>query len=309
MPDLDALQRLYATTAVLYETNIIPTFGPLAYDLANWVVRSYLEQATGGLRDPFAVDLLGETFVHIHDRVRVLDVGTGTGILARALGNNSMISFRVIGLDLSMDMLKIGAARCADLGLNSIRFLRADVHRMPLRRGSIDLAVSSFGLNHTEPKKALRALAAVLRPGRGILAFQEWGAEDSCTQIVNELVKRYAPDDVPGLDEAMRECTTSRKPWYDQLQDEDDFREMLAAVGFKQVWAREAPFVTIHFDSVQGFLDGKLTWPARRLPIAAMSEATRAEFYADLNAGLAQYANPGGSLDWSPPLFRIFALR
>jgi hypothetical protein len=40
-----------------------------------------------------------------------------------------------------------------------------------------------------------------------------------------------------------------------------------------------------------------------------MSEATRAEFYADLYARLAQYANPDGSLDWSPPLFRVFAMR
>jgi hypothetical protein len=39
-----------------------------------------------------------------------------------------------------------------------------------------------------------------------------------------------------------------------------------------------------------------------------MDEAQREAFYAEVRGKLSAYANRDGSFDWSPPLFRVFAV-
>jgi hypothetical protein len=172
----------------------------------------------------------------------------------------------------------------------------------------VDLAVSSFGLNASRPKKVLRSIVRVLRSGKGILAFQEWGALDPASKLVEDVLNEYTPEEVPGLDEALARLNAASKPWYDQLQYAEDYYEMLKEVGFDLVWVDEAPFAKVHMPSIEIFLTYKLAWPVRRLSIAAMAEPQREAFYADARGKLSTYANPDGSFDWSPPLFRVFAV-
>jgi len=299
MSNLDGLRSLYAQTAPFYEAQIVPVFASLADDLARWIVDCAGARLNYSLYDAFDVD----RNVTAPPRLRVLhalDIGTGTGLLARRLADKLAI---VYGVDLSAAMLTVARSFASA----NVHFIEADLHQLPLRRGAVQIVASNFGLNASEPKRSLRALAALLRRGEGMLAFQEWGAEDDLSRLVDDVIEKYAPENVPGLDALVRDYYARPKPWYDQLQDVEDYYEMLKNMGFDLVWVREAPFATVHLPSAETFLRYKLAWPMRRLSIAALPPAIRAEFEAELRERVNTFTNPDGSLDWSPPLFRIFA--
>jgi ubiquinone/menaquinone biosynthesis C-methylase UbiE len=300
MSDLDSLRLLYAGTAALYEQRVIPAFAPLAYDLAGWVVRCANAWLQGDVFDPFDLDSPETANTQLLKHITAVDLGTGTGILARALSPSVA---RVIGVDLSPAMLRVAARTKAA----NNRHVVADLHHLPFRRGDMELIVSSFGLNASTPKEAFRSISGVLRSG--MLAFQEWGAEDDCSRLVDEALKEYAPEEIPGMDETLCAYYARSKPWYDQLQYAEDFYELLKRMGFEMVWVKEAPFVTAHLPTLDTFLAYKLVWPQRRLALEAISYEQRAAFYADVRNRLQPYLNPEGSLDWSPPLFRVFAAR
>jgi len=99
----------------------------------------------------------------------VLDVATGTGLVARAL--RERYACRVVGLDQSPDML--AAARDRD-GLFA-GLVRARAERLPFRDASFDHVTFTYLLRYVDdPAATLRELARVLRPG-GRLATLEFG--------------------------------------------------------------------------------------------------------------------------------------
>ncbi|MCY3020218.1 MAG: methyltransferase domain-containing protein [Planctomycetota bacterium] len=94
----------------------------------------------------------------------VLDLCCGAGRHARALAR---AGYRVIGIDLSADLLR--TARSESRG-RAIRYLRADMRRLPLPRASVDGAINiftSFGYfaRDTENARVLAEVARVLKPG------------------------------------------------------------------------------------------------------------------------------------------------
>ena len=110
MSDLDGLRSLYASTAHLYEQNVIPAFGPLAYDLASWVVCCASAWLQYELVDPFDLDMNEPSNGRPLRAITALDLGTGTGILSRAL---AQAVSRMIGIDLSPAMLQVAVKRAA----------------------------------------------------------------------------------------------------------------------------------------------------------------------------------------------------
>jgi ubiquinone/menaquinone biosynthesis C-methylase UbiE len=91
----------------------------------------------------------------------VLDVGTGSGVLADALVRGGA---RVLALDLSLGMLR------RDAGARPPAVV-ADVRQLPVRTAVADLVTASFVLNHLDdPVLGIRELRRVLRPGGRALA-------------------------------------------------------------------------------------------------------------------------------------------
>jgi SAM-dependent methyltransferase len=112
-------------------------------------------------------------------RWRVLDVACGPGRHARAL---EAAGARCVGLDLSMVLLR--RARQA----TGIPLIRADMRRIPVRPGSMDLTVNlftSFGYfeDDAEHRAALAAMVETIRPG-GWFAIDFLNAEQVRAALV-----------------------------------------------------------------------------------------------------------------------------
>lgn len=112
---------------------------------------------------------------------RVLDVGSGTGEPALSAARVAGPSGRVVGVDLSPEM--VSAARAAAHGLDNVELLAGDVETAPLPPASFDVALSRWSLMFAADRvELLRAIAAALVPG-GVLAAAVWAGPERVPMI------------------------------------------------------------------------------------------------------------------------------
>ncbi len=104
---------------------------------------------------------------------RVLDVATGTGLVARALVRRYRCT--VVGVDQSREMLsqaQHGLAREPDLAAR-ITLREGEAERLPFDDGSFDHLTFTYLLRYVEdPAATLRELARVVRPGGRIASLE-----------------------------------------------------------------------------------------------------------------------------------------
>lgn len=120
---------------------------------------------------------------------RVLDVGCGTGVLARAAAARVGEGGLVWGVDPNPGMLAVASRVAGDVRLRAGR-----AEALPFADQSFDRVVSQFALMFFEdPTAASREMARVLRPG-GTVAVATWAAiEESpgyarMAELVEEVV-------------------------------------------------------------------------------------------------------------------------
>jgi arsenite methyltransferase len=96
----------------------------------------------------------------------VLDLGSGAGLdaflAARHVGRNG----RVIGVDMTPDMLKKARENAFSLGLDQVEFREGRLEALPVADGSVDAVTSNCVINLVPDKAAVFAeIARVLKPG------------------------------------------------------------------------------------------------------------------------------------------------
>lgn len=96
----------------------------------------------------------------------VLDLGSGGGIdcflAARQVGPEG----RVVGLDMTPDMIKLARQNAKKLGVTNVDFRFGEMEEMPLPDESVDVVISNCVINLSPDKDAVFAEAyRVLRPG------------------------------------------------------------------------------------------------------------------------------------------------
>ena len=94
----------------------------------------------------------------------VLEIGCGTGQLSNYLAATTMA--RVYGIDMTLDSLQLGRDFARRNGIESIRFIQANLFVPPIRPQSMDIVISNGVLHHTyDTKKAFMSISRLVKPG------------------------------------------------------------------------------------------------------------------------------------------------
>lgn len=107
---------------------------------------------------------------------RVLDIGSGPGLLACDIAASVGPAGRVCGIDISEDMLTMSRRRCADQPWTE--FQKADATKLPYPDDSFDTAVSTQVYEYVaDVPTALAELHRVVRPGgRVVVVDTDYGS-------------------------------------------------------------------------------------------------------------------------------------
>ena len=155
------------------------------------------------------------TFSEVKAGQVVLDIGSGAGLdvilAARKVGPTG----KVIGLDMTPEMIETARANARHAGLENVEFRLGDAEAMPVADNSCDWIVSNCVIN-LAPNKArvFREAFRVLKPGGRLM--------------VSDLVTHELPPEVRASMAAWVSCVGG-------ALEETDYLEVIKAAGFENV--------------------------------------------------------------------------
>lgn len=102
----------------------------------------------------------------IREGMTVLDLGAGAGFDAFLAWKKVGATGRVIGVDMTDDMLTRARENAAKLGASNVEFRKGFIEALPLESASVDLIISNCVINLSADKPAVfREIFRVLKPG------------------------------------------------------------------------------------------------------------------------------------------------
>jgi ubiquinone/menaquinone biosynthesis C-methylase UbiE len=199
---------------------------------------------------------------------RVLDIGTGTGVVPLAAAESGRTPNLAMGGDRSHGMLVQARHRAPWL-----RVLVCDAVALPFHEQSVDIATASFVLSHLrEPQRALRELHRVLkRPGA--IAVSSWApASDPFSAAWSD-----------ALAEAITRPQSARASW-EVIPSEGHFSEAgrlesaLDDAGFSDLVSDAVDFTLA--PTVEQFVDDRELTAGGRLGLSLLGPGEWARFKA-----------------------------
>jgi demethylmenaquinone methyltransferase/2-methoxy-6-polyprenyl-1,4-benzoquinol methylase len=158
----------------------------------------------------------------------ILDVGAGTGVLARDLAGRVAPDGRVVAADLARGMVRDGKARCPN---THIVWVQADVLDAPFKRGAFDWVICYSVFPHfLDQQLAVTELAALLKPGGSlaVLHSQSREAINAHHETVGGIVGGHILPDDSGMAHLLRNAGLQLQ----RLENSDDGFVALAQGGF-----------------------------------------------------------------------------
>jgi ubiquinone/menaquinone biosynthesis C-methylase UbiE len=246
--------------------------GPLttSSDEPDW--RSYddVAEAYGRVHAPRtalpARDLVELT--RVESGARVLDVGTGTGVVAREAAARAGVDGVVVGMDASIEMLQRAVA---DGG--GPYYVTATAIDLPFRDETFTHVLASFVLSHfARYETALFDMVRVLQAGAR-MGVAAWGpGEDEFSRAWQELAEQYAGR------ELLRDARKRAMPWVELFEDPNRLKSVLYDAGLRdvQVERREYRFQ----ETTEEYLEARETGAVGRFLGQMLGEKLWATFQA-----------------------------
>ena len=124
--------------------------------------------------------------------LRVLDLGTGTGSLGRGFARRGC---RMVGLDLSQDLIAEARAQDAAAGLASA-YLAGSAERVGLADGAFDIVAAGQCWHWFDRPAAAREARRLLKPGgRLVIAHFDWTPlAGNLVAATEDLIRAHNPD-------------------------------------------------------------------------------------------------------------------
>jgi ubiquinone/menaquinone biosynthesis C-methylase UbiE len=233
--------------AEIYESYMVPTlFGPWASRLIE-----------------FGKPAVGE---------RVLDVGCGTGVVARRVAPVVGATGTVAGIDLSPDMLAVARSAAAREEV-AVEWHQGQAEALPFPDGSFDLLLCQYALMFfADRQAALREMQRVLvDDGLALSVWQGLACHPFYETLHDTISRRLG---MSGVQEIFA------------LGDSDGLRRLLIDAGFQRV--ELAPVsMTARFPDPEGFLAGEIAVDTAAIPsMQALDAQARQEIVAAIRTDM-----------------------
>ena len=102
----------------------------------------------------------------ISDGMTVLDLGSGAGFDAFLALSHAGPTGKVVGVDMTDDMLALARENAAKRGASNVEFRKGFIQALPVDSASVDYVISNCVINLSPDKPAVfREIARVLKPG------------------------------------------------------------------------------------------------------------------------------------------------
>ncbi len=151
---------------------------------------------------------------------QVLDLGTGTGVVAQRAAGIVGPNGHVVGVDISPEMLALARRSATSLGLGNLTLLEGRAETIPAEDAAFDVVLACLSMMYViDREAAARQIARVQKPG-GRFVAAVWAGPEQCDIVLfQQTAGRFAgPPPVPGVGPGA-------------LADPSDFLELIGAVG------------------------------------------------------------------------------
>ena len=191
----------------------------------------------------------GEGFQALRDRIielsrlrrtdRVVDVGSGTGLLALAAARHAR---HVWAVDISPAMTRRLAIEARRNGLTNVEPITASAHRLPLADASADALISNYCYHHlsdADKRTALTEARRVLRPGGrlviGDMMFRVRVSDSRDRAIIGRAILNMLRRGPAGVLRIAKNAVRYLTGRWEQPADADWWRQALQRAGFRRV--------------------------------------------------------------------------
>ena len=189
----------------------------------------------------------------------VLDVATGTGLLARAIAPHVR---RVVGLDATPEMLHAGRQQAHAEALRNAVFEEGDAEHLPYPNDSFDLVTSRIAMHHFQhPLGPAREMARVCLPGGQVAIIDITSSRDAKVAAAHNRLERL------------------RDPSHSRAMHIDGLGQMAKAIGLDMIHTSTAN-VDVHLEKWMDLTD---TPPDARV---AIRQALEEELAGGVRTGM-----------------------
>ncbi len=179
----------------------------------------------------------------------VLDIATGTGDLA--IASMRLKPKKVVGVDLSPQMLKVGEEKIKRKNLeNVISMVEGDSENLPFNDSEFDASTVAFGVRNFENlQKGLKEICRVLKPGGKFVVLE---FSNPTTFPFKQIYKFYSTKILPwwgGVLSKDKEAYTYLPESVAAFPEGEKFVKELEDAGFisQKVWKQTFGVATIYF--------------------------------------------------------------